>query len=260
VHGAGGGGAGGGSGNGDYSGGSGAVGGAYGGGGGGGGGADNVPGSTGPGGPGSAGLIVVSYTPAVSAAISAAAPSTLEFQGIGGRSESASIEFDLILSSDSRPQAEALGNLKRSTTSPINFGFLVSRDLWITGEWAGAAAITADSSVRLEATTSLYSHTAIHAECAQWLAIDERFRLELSRTLAGNAGVPIAFYAALSSDGLAILEWLTGGTRLISEVLLTLEWQDPPALLLVSPERLRRSPGRIRILAGPASIHPLRGG
>jgi DNA-dependent RNA polymerase auxiliary subunit epsilon len=234
--------------------------GAYGGGGGGGGGADNVPGSIGPGGPGSAGLIVVSYTPAVSATITAAAPSALEFQGIRGRSELSSIEFDLIVSSDSRPQAEALGALKRSTTSPINFGFLVRRDLWLTAEWAGATAITADNSVRLEATTSLYTDTAVRAECGQWLVSDEQFRLELLRTLAGDAGAPNAFHIALSSDGLAILEWLTGGSRLISEILLPLEWQDPPALRPISSERLRRSPGRIRILASLGSRHPFRGG
>jgi hypothetical protein len=38
-----------------------------------------------------------------------------------------------------------------------------------------------------------------------------------------------------------------------------LEWADPPSLLMVAPERLLRSPGRIRLLAGPDSIHPLRG-
>jgi hypothetical protein len=36
-----------------------------------------------------------------------------------------------------------------------------------------------------------------------------------------------------------------------------LEWIDLPSLLIVAPERLLRSPGRVRILAVPSSIHPL---
>ena len=112
----------------------------------------------------------------------------------------------------------------------------------------------------LEATTSLRTDTAIYAEYGRRLASDGQFGLDLLRTLAGDAGVRNEFQAVLSVDRLAILEWLTGGARIVSEGLLTLEWQDPPALLLVSQGRLMRSPGRIRILAGPGRRHPFRGG
>jgi hypothetical protein len=100
----------------------------------------------------------------------------------------------------------------------------------------------------------------IYAEYGRRLASDAQFGLELLSNLAGDAGVRNEFQAVLSVDRLAILEWLTGGARIASEGLLTLEWQDPPALLVVSQGRLLRSPGRIRILAGPGSRHPFRGG
>jgi hypothetical protein len=260
THGSGGGGGGGGCGNGTNSGGAGGAGGAYGGGGGGGGSADSVSGSIGPGGPGSQGLIVVSYTPATGATISAEANGALEILEVGGRTERASIAFGVAVSSDSRPPAEALGSVGRSSASPINFAALVGSDFSTTAEWAGAAAITADTPVRLEGTTSLRTDTAAFAEYGRQLANNAQFGLELSSTLAGDAGLRNEFQAMLSVDRLTILEWLTAGARIASEGLLTLEWQDPPALLLVSQGRLLRSPGRIRILAGPGSRHPFRGG
>jgi hypothetical protein len=258
-HGSGGGGGGGGCGKGTNSSGAGGAGGAYGGGGGGGS-ADAVSGSIGPGGPGNQGLIVVSYTPATSATISAEANGALEILEVGGRVERASIAFGVAVSIDSRPPAEALGGVGRSSASPINFAALARRDFWTTTEWAGAATIIADPSVRLEATTSLRIDPMICAEYGRRLVSDAQFGLELLSTLADDAGLPNALHAVLSVDRLAILEWLTGGARIASEGLLTLEWQDPPALLLVSQGRLLRSPGRIRILAGPGSRHPFRGG
>ncbi|MGB9645068.1 MAG: hypothetical protein WCB44_08060 [Stellaceae bacterium] len=195
----------------------------------------------------------------MSATISAAAPSALEFQAIGGRSDLASIQFDQIVSSDSWLLAEALGGVKRSNRSPINSGFLVGADLWATAEWAAAAVITADTPVQLEMAASWRTDTALHAECGRRLASDEPCQFEVLRTLAGDTGARNELNATLSVDGLAILEWLTGGALIVSEGLLTLEWQGRPALLMVSPGRLLRSPGRIRILAGPGSIRPFRG-
>jgi hypothetical protein len=227
---------------------------------GGGGSADAVSGSIGSGGPGSQGLIVVTYTPATSATINATASGALEILEVGGRAELASIAFGFGVSTDSRPQAEALRGVGRSTASPIDFAARVGRDFWPSTEWAGAATITADTPVRLEATVSLSTDTALHAECGQRFASDEQFCLELLSTLAHDAGVPNELHAVSTVDRLAILEWLTGGARIASEGLLTLEWQDSPALLLVSQGRLLRSPGRIRILAGPGSRHPFRGG
>jgi hypothetical protein len=240
--------------------GAGGAGGAYGGGGGGGGSADAVPGSIGLGGPGGQGLIVISYTPATGATVNAEASGALEILEIGGRAERTAIAFGVGVSTDRRPPAEALGGVGRSSTSPIDFTALIGRDFWTTAEWAGAAAIIADTPVRLEATTSLRTDTAIYAESGRRLASDAQIGLDLSSTLAGEARVPNEFQAVSRADRLAILEWLTGGARIASEGLLTLEWQDPPALLLVSHGRLLRSPERIRILAGPGSRHPFRGG
>jgi hypothetical protein len=89
---------------------------------------------------------------------------------------------------------------------------------------------------------------------------DAHTSFEALIALTGDAGERSEFAAALRADQPAALGWLTGAARITAEFSLNVEWQDPPALLLVSPERLLRSPGRIRILAASGSIHPLRGG
>ena len=61
------------------------------------------------------------------------------------------------------------------------------------------------------------------------------------------------------SEALLATESLTDGARISADGLLCLEWVDPPSLLIVAPERVLRSPGRVRVLASPGSIHPLRG-
>jgi hypothetical protein len=63
----------------------------------------------------------------------------------------------------------------------------------------------------------------------------------------------------LGSEALLVAEALTNGARILADGPLCLEWADPPSLLILAPERLLRSPGRVRVLAAPASIHPLRG-
>ena len=230
------------------------------GGGGGGGGYPQTGVSYGAGGFAAQGIIVVSYTPAASATISATASGALETLEVTDRAELASIAFGLAVSTDSRPQSEALGGVRRSTASRIDFAALIRRDIWPTAEWAGAAVVIADSPVGLETRTSLRTDTAIYADNGRRLASDVQFCVDLSSTLAGDASGRNEFQAVLSVNRLAILEWLTGGARIASEGLLSLEWQDPPAPLLVSQGRLLRSPGRIRILAGPGSRHPFRGG
>src|SRR5947208_1703870 len=76
---------------------------------------------------------------------------------------------------------------------------------------AGAAAITADTPVRLETGALLPAGAALHAEYSGRLASDGQIRLELLRTVAGDAVKCDEFHAALSVARLVILEWLTGG-------------------------------------------------
>ena len=82
-------------------------------------------------------------------------------------------------------------------------------------------------------------------EAGVLLVNDVRLRLELLTNSGGAA--------------ILVLEWLTNGARISADGPLCFEWVGPPSLLIVAPERLLRSPGRVRIVAGPDSIHPLRG-
>jgi len=58
---------------------------------------------------------------------------------------------------------------------------------------------------------------------------------------------------------LSVIVVPAGGTAVTVAAAPAIEWADPPALPIVSSERLLRSSGKIRILAGPGSTHPLRG-
>jgi hypothetical protein len=89
--------------------------------------------------------------------------------------------------------------------------------------------------------------------------LDLDLRSEWANRLARYEGAPTEILATLSPEAVTVLEALTGGTRITVAGVWALEWADPPGLLVVSPGRVLRSAGRIRILAGPGSMHPLRG-
>ena len=58
------------------------------------------------------------------------------------------------------------------------------------------------------------------------------------------------------SEALLAAESLTNGTRISADGPLCLEWIDPPSLLIVAPERLLRSPGRVRDTCGARQHSP----
>jgi hypothetical protein len=89
--------------------------------------------------------------------------------------------------------------------------------------------------------------------------LDLDLRSEWANRLVRYEGAPNEILAALSREAVTVLESLTRGTRVAVAGTWALEWADPPGLVLVSPGRVLRSTGRIRILAGPESMHPLRG-
>ncbi|HEX3664707.1 MAG TPA: hypothetical protein VHU23_05705, partial [Rhizomicrobium sp.] len=62
----------------------------------------------------------------------------------------------------------------------------------------------------------------------------------------------------LGSETRLAPESLSSGARFSVDAPLCLEWADPPSLLILAPERLLRSPGRVRVLAAPGSVQPLR--
>jgi hypothetical protein len=96
-----------------------------------------------------------------------------------------------------------------------------------------------------EAAAALHRDTLGFVEFASVTLRNVQFRLELLNVRG--------------SEALLAAEALTSGARISANGPLCLEWIDPPSLLIVASERLLRSPGRVRILAAPSSIHPLRG-
>ena len=259
-HGSGGGGGGGGSGAGDFSGGAGGAGGGYGGGGGGGASSDSVNGSIGPGGVGGQGLIVLNYTPAASAVISAAIGSVLEFQELRDRNEPAAFEVGLSVSTASRAHSEMLGGQKRGTAGPIEVVSSGRKRVWAAAEWVGPVTFTADNPLQLEAVGLSVADAAACGEATRQVGGNDQINLEILRAVNGDTGERYAFGASLRTDNPSILEWLAGAARITAEGGLNVEWQDPPGLLVMSRGRLQRSSGRIRILGGSGNIHPLKGG
>jgi hypothetical protein len=60
-------------------------------------------------------------------------------------------------------------------------------------------------------------------------------------------------------NGVEIRLLLADGARISACEPMYLKWVDPPSAPVLVAKRLFRSPGRVRILAGPGSTHPLRG-
>jgi hypothetical protein len=271
THGSGGGGGGGGGRNGTLAG-TGGTGGNYGGGGGGGG-YPQIGTAWGVGGAGGAGVIVVTYTPAVSSTLTAECWAPLGSQTTERRDELAATESGLIIQSHNGPHLEAHGSIGRSGASPTGFSCVARKDAGLPAEWAGAVVVAADTSLWLETAGSLRAETIAFSEficrilrpgdgSAEWrgrLATDVGGCLEWLYEVVRDARKPTETLALLGRESLPAVELLTGGALISVDGLLTLEWADPPGLLLVSPERVIRSPGRIRILAAPSSMHPLRG-
>jgi hypothetical protein len=250
THGAGGGGGGGGhSGNGG-------AGGEYGGGAGGGG-WDGGLSATG--GTGGQGLIVITYTPATNTVITAAVGSVLEFQALQGRNEPARLEVGVTTRAVNWLRTEAVGNLRGGNAISVGFASLMETHLPAITEWVGLTRITVDSRFWLEAIALLGAYAASSAEIGIALARHDYGCFESPCTLSSYHTERSELVTALSVDKLAALEWTTSAASIMAQVEFNIECQDPPGLLLVSPGRLLRSSGRIRILAGSRSTHPLRG-
>jgi hypothetical protein len=212
------------------------------GGGGGGGGYPSVS-TFGVGGTGGAGIIIVTYTPNSSTTIRTESWTALEFQAAGGGGTLAEIEFGRGARADSRPPAEASAGVLRNIAGSIEYPRIIRQDIAPPIEERGTIAVIADLPLRLEVVSSLRP--------------DAIGLMELGRRSRSDVSGSAEFGAAMSFDSLSGIESLTGGARLMAVGLLALEWADPPGLLPVS--RVLRSPGRIRILAGPDSTHPLKG-
>ena len=110
----------------------------------------------------------------------------------------------------------------------------------------GAAAMAVNSGVVPDLAGEVISGWALHAEglC----------------NVASETTLPLASLVVLCRDTLIALDAFAGGMGVRRSELLFQEWLDPPSLMEISIDRLLRSPGRARILAGAISNTPTRGG
>ena len=216
-----------------------------GGGGGGGGGYPESGTAWGMGGSGGNGVVVITYTPAISATIVAESRNAMEHQAVSGIDNFEAVEFGQSIPSDIAMPTEGRREIRGDGETPIEASCAALRSSPFPLQWAGSLAFYTDALMPLETAAALHRDTLGIVEFACVTSTDLRFRLELL-TIPG-------------SEALLPAESLTSGARISADGPLSLEWVGPPSLLIVAPERLLRSPGRVRVLAAPGSIHPLRG-
>jgi hypothetical protein len=169
----------------------------------------------------------------------------MEHQAVGRIDASAAVEFGLSVPSNVAVATEGRREIRCEDETPVEASSAALRSSLIPIQWAGSLAFYTDAFMPFEAAAVLHRDTLGFVEFACVISSNVQFRLELL-TIPG-------------SEALLPAESLTNSTRISADGPLCLEWADPPSLLMVAPERLLRSPGRIRLLAGPNSIHPLRG-
>jgi hypothetical protein len=202
---------------------------------------------------------VVTYTPRPSTTITAESWAALDLQTTRAKDDPAGVEFGLTAQAGSRPSIEAVGTIANNAAArmPLEVRVLLRSDTVGLTEFSfrtlrGANGSTESLAMRkVEAAPAVEHFAKARVDLDVWLEWADR--------LAGYGGAPNEILTALSREAVPVLEALTGGTRIAVAGAWALEWADPPGLVLVSPERVLRSPGRIRILAGPGSMHPLRG-
>ena len=120
----------------------------------------------------------------------------------------------------------------------------------------GAVAITADVLARLEAGGRAAVAAIVPLEPASRALREVASFSEWDTMQQANAWSAVEQVTAVQSDGEPLLECML---QLVGDRQPRLEWADPPGRQLVSAERLLCPPGRIRVLASPGSVHPLRG-
>jgi hypothetical protein len=287
-------GSGGGGGGGSYHAGIGGDGGAGGNYGGGGGGGAYGPTPHGAGGNGGDGIIVITYT-AAETTLTAASSLAAESQGIARVADCGPIELSAVPRGYAALPITAPSGVRRDAASQTEILRLIRVNRGLTTEWAGSLSVIADRSLRfefavlshcdavgfLEASNRILCDVNDAVEWLMWCRVDSVSPVarlattpavielpaewitcsgsELPQALAGEAGAPIEFLAALGRDALPVLEALTEGALVLTDGPFAMEWADPPAVMPVSPARLLRSPGKIRILSTPRSTRRLRG-
>jgi hypothetical protein len=198
----------------------------------------------------------------------------MEYQTIGRADAPALVEFGGLLLSDGRLPTESRRQIRGDCGLPIEPRCAALRTSGLPVQWAGSLAVAADAPTPLElAAVNLTNQIGL----AEWIAahsIRAEIAVEHLRNLLVHPGFCAEFRNLLGADSRpclealagregatpAVLESLSTGGRISTDEPLCLEWAEPPASVpVVASNRLLRSPGRVRILAGPGSVRPLRG-
>jgi hypothetical protein len=183
------------------------------------------------------------------------------------------IEFFRVARGDLALLAEWAGTLAitADVLVPVEFALLLRSDTITLTEFSAGTLRDANTSIAWPALQRIDCGMTAEQLAAEWVdfflpseaanrcAADAWFCVEWPRALAGEAGAPIEMAAVLGGEVSPVLEALTSGALVWADMMLSVEFADPPQLVLVSLERVRRSPGKIRILAAAGSTHPLRG-
>ncbi len=168
---------------------------------------------------------------------------------------------------------------------PIELPALRNADLGLPVEWSGAVGVVADEFAPIEVNRLLRDDSAVPLEFGAVLTRGSGTALELSLTALADAATPLEFLGALRAApalpaaALAALrvdppaagefstllvraagdpiEWL-GATGILvdTDTLIAIEFLAAPALL-VSLQRLLRSPGRRRLIVTPGRLRIL---
>jgi hypothetical protein len=168
----------------------------------------------------------------------------MEHQAVGRIDGFEAVEFGQSVPNDVGVPTEGHREILSDGEIPIEASCAALCSSRIPLQWVGSLAVCIDALTPFEAAATLHVDALGFVEFASATSRTEQFRLELLRSSKGEA-----FLAT---------ESLTNGSRISAHESLCLEWVAPQSLLTVAVERLLRSPGRVRVLAAPGSIHPLR--
>jgi len=138
-------------------------------------------------------------------------------------------------------------------------GAKIAADSWIAPEFQTTGANDDAAGLEFALRTKNVNGTPVEdvaSQHANAIASGE----VISGTLGAIHATTESVAKRVASAGSApLLQSLTEVARVTTDALLVLECVELPVLLIVSSGRALRSPGKIRILAGRGSVHPLRG-
>jgi hypothetical protein len=138
---------------------------------------------------------------------------------------------------------EVAGLLHQGAPGFVEFALAISSKVSGRAEWIVTQVLGAE--IALEDLGNLRVELGLDTEAQSLVGSDKQLLIELLLSPRSAARL--------------VSESLASGAQILTDGPFCLEWADPPSAVIVAFERLLRSPGKVRILAGLSSVHPLRG-